>query len=109
MPSAPSVTAGIDLGGTKIQTVIVRARKVAGADRVLTPAMGPDEVIDAIVGTVAAALAGAGATRADLKGLGIGTPGTVNGASGVVSRSSNVPGFLAEVPLGPRLSSALSG
>jgi len=35
--SAAPVTAGVDLGGTKIQTVVLRNEEVAGSSRVLTP------------------------------------------------------------------------
>ena len=62
-----------------------------------------------IVETVKEALGAAGAAVSDLRALGIGTPGTVDSATGHVSRSSNVPGFLHDVALGPTVSSALGG
>ncbi len=46
------VYAGVDLGGTKIQAVVLRSRKVAGSARVLTPQTGAPDVIAAIAGTV---------------------------------------------------------
>src|SRR5919198_1033173 len=46
------VTAGVDLGGTKIQTVLLNDRKVVGRARVLTPQAGAADVISTIAQTV---------------------------------------------------------
>ena len=109
MAIAP-VTAGVDLGGTKIQTVVLRGREVAGSARVLTPQSGvPGEVIEAIVGTIHTSLEQAQATAADLGGIGLGSPGEVDAAAGAVLRAANVPGFLDRVELGPLVSEALGG
>ena len=49
----PEVTAGVDLGGTKIQTVVLRDGEVAGSARVLTPQTGAaDDVIEALADTI---------------------------------------------------------
>jgi glucokinase len=101
------LTAGIDLGGTKIQTVVVRSRKVVGSARVPTPQTGAQDVVDAIVGTVKSSLEEAGATLSDLERVGIGTPGEVDAETGSVSRAANVPGFNERVELGPLLSKRL--
>jgi glucokinase len=104
------VIAGVDLGGTKIQTVVLRDGKVAGSDRVLTPQSGvPGDVIDAIVGTIRASLEAATAPDADLGGIGIGTPGEVDADAGAVLLAANVPGFSDRVELGPLVSKALGG
>ena len=59
-----TVTAGVDLGGTKIQTVVLSGEKVVGSSRVLTPQTGePSDVIDAIVGTIRTSLEAAAADR----------------------------------------------
>lgn len=104
-----SVTAGVDLGGTKIQTAILRDREVAGTARVLTPQTGAADVITAIAGTVRTALEAAGASESDLAGVGMGTPGEVDTGTGTVSHSPNVPGFQDAVPLGPLTSKELGG
>ena len=65
----------MDLGGTKIQTVVLRARKVVGQSRVPTPQTGAADVVNAIAGTVTAALKEAGSEVTELKAIGIGTPG----------------------------------
>ena len=104
------VTAGVDLGGTKIQTVVLRGREVAGSARVLTPQSGvPGDVIDAIVGTIRTSLEQAQATAADLGGIGLGSPGEVDAEAGAVLRAINVPGFSDRVELGPLVSEALGG
>ncbi len=102
--------AGVDLGGTKIQTVVVRSGKVVGSRRVLTPQTGQaTDVIDAITGTVRASLEEAGAEQAQLAAIGIGTPGEIDESSGIVELAANVPGFSRPVELGPLLSRALGG
>lgn len=102
------VTAGVDLGGTKIQTVALRDEKVVGSARVLTPQTGdPGDVIEAIVGTIRASLETAGVSDADLRGVGIGTPGEVDAKAGAVLLAANVPGFTDRVELGPLVSEQL--
>jgi glucokinase len=105
---AARVTAGVDLGGTKIQTVVVRNEEVVGSARVLTPQTGdPADVIDAIVGTVRTSLEAAGAAESDLLGIGVGTPGEVDATAGAVLLAANVPGFSERVELGPLVSKQL--
>ncbi|HEX9377588.1 MAG TPA: ROK family protein [Actinomycetota bacterium] len=103
------LTAGVDLGGTKIQSVILGNRAVVGNARVPTPQTGAPDVVAAIVGTVKAALEQAGGTVKELAGVGIGTPGEIDAERGEVSLASNVPGFVdPPVPLGPQVSRGLS-
>jgi glucokinase len=105
-----TVTAGVDLGGTKIQTVAVHGENVVGSARVLTPQTGsPADVIEAIVGTVRASLQAAAVAEADLGGVGIGTPGEIDVEAGAVLLAANVPGFSDRVELGPLVSKALDG
>lgn len=103
------LTGGVDLGGTKIQTVVLRGAKVIGRCRVPTPQSGTADVIAAIVHSIAESSRQAGCSPYDLGGAGIGSPGDVNAESGVVSASPNVPGFQHEVTLGPAVSGALGG
>jgi glucokinase len=104
------MTLGVDLGGTKIQVVALHRRKVVGSVRVLTPQSGADAVIAAIVSTARETMAAVGASDADLKATGVGTPGAIH-EDGGVSNSPNVPGFEGStpVPLGDRIASALGG
>jgi glucokinase len=102
-----TIVAGVDLGGTKIQTVVLKGGTVAGESRVPTPDAGVDAVVQAIAETVQGALADAGADPSELAAVGIGTPGEVQ--DGTVSRAWNVPGFGMRVELGPLVSKALDG
>ena len=103
------LAAGVDLGGTKIQTVALRAQKVAGSSRIETPRSGADDVVEAIAGSVRDSLKAASAKPSELTAVGVGSPGVV-GADGSVSNSPNVPGFeTGPVPFGAKLSAALDG
>ncbi len=108
--ASKTVTAGVDLGGTKIQTVVLSGEKVVGSSRVLTPQTGmPSDVVDAIVGTIRTSLEAAAVTEANLGGIGIGTPGEIDPDAGAVLLAANVPGFSDRVELGPLVSAALDG
>jgi len=104
-----TVTAGVDLGGTKIQVVVVADEKVVGQARHPTPPTNATDVMAAIVAALTEALGTAGIQPAALRAIGIGTPGSVDAATGHVSKSANVPGFLADVPLGPTVGAAFHG
>src|SRR5215471_4840668 len=102
------LTAGVDVGGTKIQTVVLRGQEVVGSARRETPQTGPDAVIAAVVDSVKASIASASARTADLAAIGIGMPGTIDADAGSVGHSPNVPGFETEpVAVGPAASRAL--
>jgi glucokinase len=104
------MTVGVDLGGTKIQTVALRGEQVAGSARVATPQSGVAEnVIQAIVGTIHGALGQAGAGAGAVASVGIGSPGEIDIAAGSVSQAANVAGFSGSVKLGPLVSQALGG
>jgi glucokinase len=106
-----TITVGVDVGGTKVQSTAVRAKKVAGGARVATPLTGAQDVAAAIGDVIAKALAEAGTPLADLTAVGIGAPGTIDPEAGTVSSSPNLPGFQAadQVPLGAMVSEALGG
>ena len=105
---AGPVVAGVDLGGTKIQTVVVQNEEVVGSARVLTPQTGdPGDVVDAIVETVRTSLAAADRAEPDLRAIGIGTPGEVDSEAGAVLLAANVPGFSERVELGALVSTRL--
>jgi glucokinase len=101
--------AGVDLGGTKIQAVVVAGGTVVGQDRHLTPTTGAAEVVDEIVRSIRDALADAGVVPSDLRAIGIGSPGAVDRTTGHVSRAPNVPGFVDDVALGPTVRAAFDG
>ena len=100
---------GIDLGGTKIQTVIVDAtNKPRGEARRPTPTEGgPQDVANAMVEAMAEAAAAAGVETDSLIGVGVGSPGAVDSKTGDVSQARNLPGWEGSFPLGLTLSTAL--
>jgi len=99
---------GIDLGGTKIQTVVVDGRdKVLGEARVPTPTEGGAKaVVEAMTGAVAVAAGQAGLETDSLIGVGVGAPGAIDPEAGTVS-PPNIPEWDDAFPLAPELESAL--
>jgi glucokinase len=100
---------GVDLGGTKIQTVVVDDdNKVLGEARRPTPTEGgPKAVAEEIVGALREAAEAAGVEPSKLAGIGVGSPGDADEKTGVVSAARNIPGWEGEFPLGESLSEAL--
>jgi glucokinase len=97
------VTVGVDLGGTKVQGVAVDADdvNVLGQARTRTPTKGgPDAVVAAIAEVVRMAAKDAKVSPQKLTGVGIGSPGRVEGEPGTVHGAANLPGFDDPVPLG---------
>jgi glucokinase len=86
---------GIDLGGTKIQAVVVSGDgEVAGQSRRPTPTQGgPKDVADEIAGALRDAAAEAGIETSDLDGIGVGSPGKVDDDAGTVAGAKNLPGW----------------
>ena len=97
------------MGGTKIQTAIVRDGKPIGQARVPTPQGGPAMVLKAVRETITSAAAEARAKPESLAGIGVGFPGTYDHASGDVINAVNIPAFQKRFPLGPKLSGAFGG
>jgi glucokinase len=97
--------AGVDLGGTKIQTVVLDGRsKVLGQSRVPTPSQdGPKAVVQTIAQAVGAAAEEAGLATDSLVGVGVGAPGGIDPDQGVLINPPNLKGFGEEFPLGPEL------
>ena len=97
---------GIDLGGTKIQAVVVDARnKVVGQARRPTPTDGgPADVVAALAEALTEAAQQAGVETASLVGVGVGSPGEIDQQRGEVSQARNLPGWDGSYPLGPKLS-----
>jgi glucokinase len=102
-------TAGVDLGGTKIQAVVVSAGDVVGQSRHPTPNTNAADVVAEIVASILSALEDAGMVPAQLGAIAIGSPGSVDVATGHVSMSRNVPGFMDDVALGPSVSASFEG
>jgi glucokinase len=100
--------AGIDLGGTKIQAVVVDSRHgVRGQAKLPTPREGgPPAVAGQIVEAVREAARDADVDPGSLTGIGIGSPGEIEGGA-VVAQARNLPDWDGEFPLGPTVSDEL--
>jgi glucokinase len=94
MTTRRRLVGGLDLGGTKIQAVVLDGRRsvVAGARHLTPQEGGPQDVIDALVATLADACEQAGVDVHDLAGVGIGSPGAIDARRGIVSGAANLPG-----------------
>lgn len=100
---------GIDLGGTKIQAVVVDDdHSILGDARRATPTKGgPEAVAAELADTLADACATAGVDPARLHGVGVGSPGAIDADEGTVAQAGNLPDWIAPFPLADRLSGAL--
>jgi glucokinase len=100
---------GIDLGGTKIQAVVVDdGGEIRGAARHPTPTSGgPADVAAVLVTAIEEAAAAAGTRGADLEAVGVGSPGAVDDAGGTVTSARNLPGWDGSFDLRAALSGPL--
>ena len=104
-----SLRGGIDLGGTKIEAIVVDdGNTVLASSRHPTPSTGgPPDVAHEMVAAMKAACQAAGVEPSGLQGVGIGSPGVIDEAAGTVSTARNLPGWEESFPLGPTLASEL--
>jgi glucokinase len=109
MTNERGLRGGIDLGGTKIQAVVVDENHVVrGQARHPTPTTGgPQDVADAMIAAMTEAAALGGAEPEALAGVGVGSPGDVDATRGTVGSALNLPGWTDEFPLGAALEQAL--
>jgi glucokinase len=100
---------GIDLGGTKIEAIVVDAdNQVLGQARRPTPTEGgPADVAKQMAETMTEAATAAKLETASLKGVGVGSPGSVDEAAGTVTQARNLPGWNGTFELAKALSDAL--
>jgi glucokinase len=105
----PTFRAGVDLGATKIQAVVVGPdHAVVGQARHPTPTEGgPPAVTAAIARTVEEAAGSAGVAVEELGGAGVGSPGAVDYDSGTVAHARNLPDWEEPFPLAAALADAL--
>jgi glucokinase len=100
---------GIDLGGTKIEAIIVDAdNQVLGQSREPTPTDGgPAEVAKQMAEAMSGAAKAAGVGTATLQGVGVGSPGDVDDGAGTVANARNLPDWLEPFALAAALSERL--
>jgi glucokinase len=96
-----SLRAGVDLGGTKIQTIIVDEKyAVLASSRRPTPTTGgPADVAGAIIGSLREAAGTASIDLATLTGIGVGSPGEIDVDRGTISEARNLPHWEGAYPL----------
>src|SRR4051794_19382457 len=102
--------AGIDLGGTKMQAIVVDDdHQVLGQARLPTPTSGgTDAVVASLAESVRQACADAGVEPSALTGIGLGSPGAIDDEAGTVANAKNLPGWTeAPVPVAKQLSEQL--
>jgi glucokinase len=104
-----TIRGGIDLGGTKIQAVVVGdGADVLGASRMPTPTSGgPPDVAATMAAAIRDAAEQAGAGTGDLEGVGVGSPGAVADHEGTVAAARNLPDWEEAYPLRDVLASQL--
>jgi glucokinase len=100
---------GIDLGGTKIEAVVVDGdSKVLAQSRHPTPTDGgPAKVADEMAAAMNTAAEQAGMKTAELAGVGVGSPGEIDARRGTVAHARNLPDWDAPFALGPALADTL--
>ena len=105
--AARKLRGGVDLGGTKISAVVVDAENaILGQARAETPREGgPAAVTEAIAAALREASEAAGTAPFKLAGVGVGSPGAIDAASGSVSEARNLPDWIEPFPLADELRS----
>jgi glucokinase len=100
---------GIDLGGTKIEAIVVDAgNTVLGQSRRPTPTEGgPADVAAEMAEAMRAAAEAAKVETRALVGVGVGSPGSVDESAGTVTQARNLPGWDGTFELADELSKAL--
>lgn len=108
-PTGPFHRGGLDLGGTKIQAVVVDGtNRVLGSARWPTPTDGgPPAVASAMAETLQEAVAVAGLSTGALAGIGVGAPGAIDAVAGTVTNAGNLPDWAGTYPLAPVLEELL--
>jgi glucokinase len=98
---------GLDLGGTKIQAVVVDGDGTVHAEaRRATPtAGGPVAIVDELSATLGEALDAMGSKRTAPVAVGVGAPGAVDSETGVLAYAPNLSGWDSPFPLGDELAS----
>jgi glucokinase len=94
------LTAGVDIGGTKLLAVAATVKGEIVAERREPTAAGPDAILAAIGAVVADLIA----AEPDIAAVGVGLPGLVD-LNGSVAYAPNLPGFVG-VPARERLAAA---
>ncbi|MFL5349130.1 MAG: ROK family protein [Hyalangium sp.] len=104
------VFGGLDLGGTKIQAVLLdeQGNVLSQARRVTPQKGGPPAILEELFGTLQEAARMVKLKPSELAGVGVGAPGAVDPVAGVLLHAGNLPGWDAPHPLAEVLSKKLN-
>jgi glucokinase len=86
---------GVDLGGTNLRAAIVNEdAKILGQAKMATKAQeGPPAVIGRIIAVAKDAVKATGLSMSEITACGIGSPGPLNAATGILVYTANMPGW----------------
>jgi glucokinase len=100
---------GIDLGGTKVEAIVIDAeQKVLGQARRPTPTDGgPPAVAKQMAAAMQEAAEAAHVKTSALAGIGVGSPGDVDERAGTVSNARNLPDWMEPFELAAVLKESL--
>jgi glucokinase len=109
MEGSNGLRGGIDLGGTKIEAIVVDAEhNVVGQRREPTPTDGgPAAVAAQMVVAMQEAAKAADVKTSSLAGIGVGSPGDVDERAGTVGNARNLPDWIRPFELGAALKDQL--
>jgi glucokinase len=104
-----SARGGIDLGGTKIQAVVLNGRgTVVGDARRQTPMTGgPAAVTAEMAATLGDAADAAGIDPKTIASVGVGSPGVIDARKGTVASARNLDDWIEPYPLARQLGKAV--
>ena len=88
--TAPGMMVGVDIGGTKTEAVLVAADGSVVEQLRLPTGHGSEAVVESAVSAVEGLVAAAGVPLREVVSIGVGIPGTVDSASGLVSHAINL-------------------
>ena len=97
---------GIDLGGTFIKFITLDAQRRAGTSLQLPTPQGADAVIEQMASGARQVMQAGGVAPGDVVGVGIGAPGPLDLANGIVLAMPNLPGF-RNIKIRDRIAKAL--
>jgi glucokinase len=100
------VFAGLDLGGTKIQAVLLdeEGNVVSQCRRATPQTGGPPAIIEELFATLREAAKLSQLEASAIAGIGVGAPGAVDPEAGVLLHAGNLPGWEGPYPLAGALS-----
>jgi glucokinase len=100
------VFAGLDLGGTKIQAVLLdeEGNVVSQCRRATPQTGGPPAIIEELFATLREATKLSQLESSAVAGIGVGAPGAVDPEAGVLLHAGNLPGWEGPYPLAGALS-----